>query len=227
MRILCVADESDPIVYSANISERYGNVDFVIGAGDLQLKYYEFIVSSLNKPLYFVFGNHHVTEMEMFNNRNYFEGTDFFEYDKRKFSWGVGADYLDGKVVRDKNSGLLLAGLGGSMRYNNGENQFTEHQMLMRILKLVPRLWMNKLRYGRYLDVLVTHAPPRGIGDAEDMCHMGFSVFLWFMRKFKPRYLLHGHIHLIDLNTQRIRQYQETQVINVFGSYILEIEKKT
>jgi len=225
MRILCVSDESDPIVYSSNIAERYGNVDFVISAGDLPLRYYEFIVSSLNKPLYFVFGNHHVAEMEMFNKRNYFEGADFFEYDKRSFSWGVGADYLDGKVMRHKATGLLLAGLGGSMRYNNGENQFTEQQMLMRILKMVPRMLVNKLRYGRYIDVLVTHAPPRGIGDAPDMCHMGFKVFLWFIQKFKPRYLLHGHIHLIDLNTPRIAHYQDTEVINVFGSYILEIEK--
>jgi uncharacterized protein len=224
MKILCVADETDPLVYSQNIAERFGNVDFVIGAGDLRLRYYEYIVSTLNKPLYFVFGNHHVEELEMFHRRNYFEGTDFFETDKRKFSWGIGADYLDGKVLRDKNTGLLLAGLGGCMRYNNGEHQFTEKQMLFRILRMIPKLLWNKLRRGRFLDILVTHAPPRGIGDAPDQCHTGFMVFLWFMRRFKPRYVLHGHIHLIDLNAQRVHNYYDTQVINVFGSYVLEVE---
>jgi Icc-related predicted phosphoesterase len=47
-------------------------------------------------------------------------------------------------------------------------------------------------------------------------------VFLWFMRRFKPRYLLHGHVHLFDLNAPRISRYYETDVINIFSSYVLE-----
>ncbi|MDX9810656.1 MAG: metallophosphoesterase, partial [Sphaerochaetaceae bacterium] len=66
MKILCVADESDPLVYSPNIAERYKDVDFVIAAGDLPLSYYEYIVTSLNKPLYFVFGNHHLDDLSKY-----------------------------------------------------------------------------------------------------------------------------------------------------------------
>ncbi|MDD4220568.1 MAG: metallophosphoesterase [Sphaerochaetaceae bacterium] len=224
MKILCVADAKDPLVYSSNVAERYGSVDLVLSAGDLPLKYYEFIVSSLNKPFYFVFGNHHTEDLARFKKCGWSESPIDFKNEQQRMCWGVGGDFLDGKVMRDSSTGLLLAGLGGSMRYNRGEHQFTEFEMYLRILKLIPKLVYNKVRYGRYLDILITHAPPRGIGDQADQCHTGFNAFLWFMRKFTPAYLLHGHVHLLDLNSPRITRYHETDVINVYGSYVLEKE---
>lgn len=222
MKILFVADEKDPLVYSPNVAERYGDVDLVISAGDLPLRYYEFIVSSLNKPFYFVFGNHHVEDLAKFKKSSSIEDSMTVKFDRSRMGWGIGGNYIDGLVMRDKGTGLLLAGLGGSMRYNNGTHQFSEFDMYLRICALIPRLWYNRLRYGRYLDILIAHAPPRGIGDGEDLCHTGFKAFLWFMRVFRPRYLVHGHVHLFDLNSQRITRYHETDVINVFGSFLLE-----
>lgn len=108
------------------------------------------------------------------------------------------------------------------MRYNNGGHQFTEFEMFLRIFKMIPKLFYNRIRHGRFVDILITHAPPRGLGDREDRCHTGFKAFLWFMRHFKPRYLVHGHVHLIDMNAQRVLQYRQTEIINVFGSYLLE-----
>jgi Icc-related predicted phosphoesterase len=219
MKILFESDEQDPLVYSDHVVDRYGDVDLVVSAGDLSLKYYEFIISSLNKPFYFIFGNHHVEQLRRFTNSLFWE--DPFT---SRFDQAVGGEFLDGKVRRDKRSGLLLAGLGGSMRYNSGEHQFTELEMFLRILRLVPRLLCNRLLHGRYLDILVAHAPPRGIGDGDDRCHTGFKVFLWFMRTFRPRYLVHGHVHLFDLNLPRVAHYCETDVINVYGSYLLQEE---
>ena len=95
------------------------------------------------------------------------------------------------------------------MRYNQGDHQFTESEMFFRILRMVPHLCWNRIRYGRWLDILITHAPPRGIHDKEDTCHTGFKAFLWFMRCFKPAYLLHGHVHLIDMNEQRVGNVSE------------------
>lgn len=222
MKILCVADERDPLVYSANVVERYGDVDLVISAGDLPLKYYEFIVSSLNKPFYFVFGNHHLEDLPRFTRSWGIDESFELGYDRTHHGWGVGGDYIDGRVLRDTQTGLLLAGLGGSMRYNNGGHQFTEFEMFLRILKMVPKLIYNRICYGRFVDILITHAPPRGLGDREDRCHTGFKAFLWFIRHFNPRYLVHGHVHLIDLNDQRVLQYRQTEIINVFGSYLME-----
>jgi Icc-related predicted phosphoesterase len=80
------------------------------------------------------------------------------------------------------------------------------------------------MRYGRFLDVLVAHSPPWGIHDEPDRAHQGFKCFLTFMRWFKPRYLLHGHIHLYRLDVVTKTRYCETDVINVYPFQVLDLE---
>jgi len=58
--VLCVADHIGPRVYSPGVKDRFQGVQLVISAGDLPLSYYDFLVSSLNKPLLFVFGNYNL-----------------------------------------------------------------------------------------------------------------------------------------------------------------------
>lgn len=222
MKLLCISDESDPLVYSKNITSRYADVDLIISAGDLPLKYYEFIVSSLNKPLYFVFGNHNLEYISQFESNP----PQIIQYGtadgKLQLLPSFGGDYVDGKVLYNKKHHLIIAGLGGAMRYNKGKHQFTEREMFFRMLKMAPKLIFNRIFRGRYLDILITHAAPLGLGDDTDRCHQGFSTFLTFMQWFKPKYLLHGHIHLHDLNANRHHVYKRTKVINIFQSYILE-----
>ncbi|MDR0596985.1 MAG: metallophosphoesterase [Treponema sp.] len=207
MKILCISDQIDPLVYSESIKERFKNIDLILSAGDLPLDYLDFVVSSLNKPLLFVFGNHHVeTFAEQAAGRDN----------------GHGVVHVGSRVVREGD--LIVAGLGGSMRYNRGENQYTNFQMGCRILRLIPALLFNRLFRGRFLDVLLTHAAPRGIHDREDLCHRGFEAFLWFMRVFKPRYLVHGHIHLYDFSEVRSTEYKKTQVINAYSHCIIDTE---
>ncbi|MBE6351231.1 MAG: metallophosphoesterase, partial [Spirochaetaceae bacterium] len=62
MKILCVSDQIDPLVYSNAIKERFSDIEIVFCAGDLPMEYIDFIVSSLNVPTYFVFGNHNLKE---------------------------------------------------------------------------------------------------------------------------------------------------------------------
>jgi uncharacterized protein len=225
MKILIVADHKDPLVYSPNIKKRFGDVDLVLGAGDLNMDYYGFIVSSLNKPLYFVFGNHNLKHFNAFKKKDNTlsyqpEGSTMYNLYKNSF----GASYLGDKIIRLKSKDLLIAGLGGSRRYNKDPSQYTEFQMYMKIFRLIPRLYWNKIRHGRYLDILLTHASPRKIHDKEDPCHKGFKSFLWFMDKFEPRYLLHGHIHLYSLNDKRVTQYKNTTIINTYDHYLLDFE---
>ncbi|MFA5448137.1 MAG: metallophosphoesterase [Sphaerochaeta sp.] len=223
MKILCVSDATDPLVYSQNIASRYEDVDLVIAAGDLPLHYHEFIISSLNKPLYFVFGNHNLEHLSHYvkNDESLPTGHAIIS-DTNGHMPPFSGEFIDGKVRRDRKSGLIIAGLGGSMRYNTGAHQFSERQMFFRMLRMVPRLLFNRIFHGRYLDILVTHAAPLGIGDDTDLCHIGFATFLTFMERFKPKYLLHGHIHLVDLNANRHHVYKQTQIINIYNSYILE-----
>ncbi len=220
MKILCVSDYIDPLVYSNTIKERFSDIDIILAAGDLPLEYVDFIVSSLNKPAYFVFGNHNLKEY------SYYHPVKDQLYKMPDQKWDMqnehGAEYLGFKTARCKD--LLLAGASGSMRYNNGECQFTDFQMKMKLLKLIPRLIMNKIRYGRYLDIFLTHAPPQGIHDKNDHCHKGFPCYLWFIKKFKPKYLIHGHIHLYSLQDVRLSVYEQTQVINAYSHYILETQ---
>ena len=108
------------------------------------------------------------------------------------------------------------------MRYNRGENQYTEWEMYFEIFRLIPRLLWNRLFHGRYADILLTHAPPRGIHDKPDKCHWGFKAFLWFMKVFKPAYLIHGHIHLYDLADVRRTQWGRTSVINAYSHCIID-----
>jgi Icc-related predicted phosphoesterase len=216
MKILCVADHVDPFVYSAGLKSRFRDVELVLSAGDLSLEYYDFIVSTLNKPLYFVFGNHHLEHRAR-------SGGWHDPFGKRLEGWEArgGATILQGKVMRSK--GVILAGLGGSIWYNGGENQFTNAAMLFAILRLLPRLLWHRVAHGRFLDVLLTHAPPYGINDLPDPCHTGFRVYLWFMRTFRPRYLIHGHVHLYDRNAAREARYGSTTVINAYDHVVLDL----
>jgi Icc-related predicted phosphoesterase len=217
MKILCISDQIDPLVYSSSIKERFGDVDLVLSAGDLPMDYLEFIVSSLNKPMLFVFGNHQAEGMQRYAEKSLFPGWD-------NTINSTGAIHVGSKVVIE--DGLIVAGLGGSMLYNHGENQYTEFGMKMEMLKLIPSLIFNRIFRGRSCDILLTHAAPKGIHDKEDRCHWGFKCFLWFMRIFKPRYLVHGHIHLYSLTETRTTQYQNTLVINAYSHHIITTAEK-
>jgi len=220
MKILCIADHIDPLVYSAGIKTRFKDVGLVLSAGDLPLNYYDFIMSTLNKPLLFVFGNHNLKGLEQF--RGVSDALSRFSPLRREVEpMAGGAIYVNGRVRRER--GVLVAGMGGSRWYNGGENQYTDLQSYLRLALLVPRLLLNRLRYGRYLDVLLTHAPPRGVHDGEDPCHRGFRALLWFMRVFKPRFLVHGHIHLYSGDAQRVTRYLETTVVNAYDHALIEV----
>jgi hypothetical protein len=222
MKILCVSDHVDPLVYSPSIKQRFSDVELVLSAGDLPLSYYDFIMSTLNKPLLFIFGNHNLRYMSLYTGR-----VDAFGRGQLGGRWigpyrPTGAAYIGSRTRREKS--LLLAGLGGSFWYNGGENQYREYQVALRVLKLLPRLLYNRLRFGRYLDILLTHAPPFGIHDQDDPCHRGFKVFLWFMRRFKPKFLVHGHTHLYSASAVRISRYEQTTVVNAYDHVVIDME---
>lgn len=224
MKILCVADHIDPLVYSAAVKERFADVDLVLSAGDLPMEYLGFISASLNKQIYFVFGNHHLKHLSRFRRWGvYNEPARYEAAATDSFRNYFGSTYVGGKVVRYRN--LIIGGLGGCRRYNKGENQFTELQMFLRMLRMVPALTWHRIVHGRAIDILLTHASPLGVNDRSDPTHVGFKVFRWFLRTFKPKYQLHGHVHLYDLNAERVATYESTTVINVYDHYVLEIDE--
>ena len=206
----------DPLVYTNSIKERFADVDLILSAGDLPMDYLDFIISSLNKPAFFVFGNHNLKDYKKYKGT---QTANTFYYDMDSYS---GATHIGTKVKYD--NGIIIAGFGGCMKYNNGENQYTEFQMKLEILKILTALFFNKIFRGRYVDILLTHASPKGIHDREDKCHWGFKHFLWFMKAFKPKYLIQGHIHLYDLSEVRATKYLDTLVVNAYSHYIINTE---
>lgn len=208
MQVLTISDEVVPAVYSLNIKQRFRNVQLVLGCGDLPIYYMEFVVTMLGVPCLYVRGNHDGPEATS---------------DGQLISEARGCVCLEGRSVLQ--NGLLVAGLGGSIRYNNaGHDQYTEAEMTARIWQLAPRLFFNRLRHGRYLDVLLTHAPPLDIHNGPDYPHRGFQAFLTFMDRFAPRYLIHGHIHLsYGFSAVTQTRYRDTLVINTAGYKLLEI----
>ena len=211
MKILTVSDKTEPLLYSPAVKRLYGDVDLVLGCGDLPFYYLEFLVTMLGGPLFYVIGNH-ANEV-----RKRYAPEEEWQYPS-------GCVNIDERVVRYRR--LLIAGLEGSMRYNNNPYyQYTDREMTLKTWKLVPSLLLNRLRYGRYLDILVTHAPPYGVHDQEDRCHTGFRAFLAFMRRFRPRYLIHGHVHVYSPNQMTESGYGQTTVLNAYGHRIVEIDE--
>jgi Icc-related predicted phosphoesterase len=221
MKILCIADQIDPLVYTASIKERFADIDLILSAGDLPMDYLDFIVSSLNKPLLFVFGNHNLEALRQYRKDQLPIGPEALRTDLYR---GSGATYTGFKVTKEGK--LLVAGLGGSMRYNRGSNQFTDFEMYIKTLMLVPHLLFNRIFRGRFVDILLTHAAPWGIHDLDDPCHRGFKAFRWFIKVFKPAYLIHGHVHLYDLNAVRDSRCLKTRVINAFGHYVIDFKER-
>lgn len=218
MKILCVSDTTESLAFSSGVAEIYKGTGLILSCGDMPVESHDYLSTMLRKDVYYIYGNHNLTTFRADMNKD----EKFAARFNRDFSSKFYGFMIDGKCVMDKNTGLIIAGLGGSMRYNNGESQYTEAQMRRRIRKMAMTLRYNKIRYGRYLDILITHAPPFGIGDGEDLCHRGFKCFLDFMDRYAPKYLLHGHVHLDDHNANRVSRYGGTQVINIFGSYLLD-----
>jgi len=133
---------------------------------------------------------------------------------------------LHRKVVRDE-TGLIMAGVQGSLRYNNGPYQYTQSGMWDNILPLIPKLLYNRIVYGKYLDIFVTHAAPWKIHDKTDRPHIGSKAFRWFDRVFKPAIHFHGHIHIYKNDEITETLFQKTRVINAFGYKEIDFESLT
>ncbi len=209
MKILFISDKVVEHLYSPKVVERHKDVDLIVGCGDLSYYYLEFILSMLNVPLLYVHGNHD-PEQEYLADGTAITGP-----------WG-GAN-LHRRVHKEKS--LLLVGLEGSIRYKDGSFQYTQREMWLNVFYLIPKLLVNRLVYGRYLDVFVAHSPPYGIHNGDDRTHIGFKSFLWFLKVFKPRYMVHGHRHVYTPTEVTETLFSETRIINIYPYRVLEIEE--
>ena len=206
MKILAVSDEVVERLYSLCEMGHFDDIELIVGCGDLPYPYLENIVSFLNVPLIYVPGNHDPRHRES-DPKSYAEG----------------GSNLDLKLVRIKT--FLIGGLGGSILYRpDGTNQYTQTDAYFRAFKMFPRLCLNRILYGRYLDILISHSPPFGIHDDNTHAHTGLKALNWLVKISKPRYHLHGHTHhyLRNLASSET-EFKETKIINVHPYKVLDV----
>lgn len=197
MKILCVSDIVVPELSQRFDARQFQDVELILSCGDLAPEYIASIRERLDAPLYYVRGNHDI-----------------------RYQSAPPAGCLNIHQRRLTFRGLRMMGLEGSRWYNGGPIQYREYQMRRMIWRMLPGLWFKG-----GVDMVITHAPPRHIHDAEDRCHRGFESYLKLIRRFKPRYFIHGHIHAHFTDpSQRMTQVGDTWVINAFGFHLLEVD---
>jgi predicted phosphodiesterase len=209
-RLLTVSDEVVEYLWTDRVAERFADVDLVLAAGDLPFDYLDFLMSALDRPLVFVPGNHDA-DLSGYSDRG---GLWLRSGFPARYPGPAGAENADGRIV--EAAGLRIAGLGGSIRYNNGPNQWTERQQTRRAGRLA-----RSARH-RPVDVLLTHSPPRSVGDREDPPHRGFECLHTLVARLRPKVLVHGHIHPHGQPVPD-REMGETRVLNTVGYRILDL----
>lgn len=196
MRILFVSDEESKSYWDFFKKEDFKDIDLIVSCGDLDADYLSFLTTMTSIPVLYVKGNHD---------------------HKYAYHPPEGCICIEDDIY--EYEGVRFLGLGGSYRYKEGGNMFTEDEMRSRVRRLWLKFYMKK-----GFDVLVTHSPAYGVNDGEDLPHRGFQVFSDLIEKYRPKYFVHGHVHM-NYGRQYPREDKigETKVINSYISYIVEI----
>lgn len=197
MRILVIADEESKWLWDYFEKEKLEGIDLILSAGDLNPRYLSFLATFTTAPVLYVHGNHD---------------------DKYEKIPPDGCISIEDQIY--VHEGIRILGLGGSMRYNNGINQYTESQMTKRVLKL----WWQLFRHKGF-DILLTHSPAYQLNDGSDLPHRGFQVFNKLIDKYKPRFFVHGHVHMsYGRSHKRYTRYEDTHVINAYERCVFDFD---
>ncbi|WP_461204300.1 metallophosphoesterase family protein [Clostridium sp. DL1XJH146] len=194
MKILLLGDEESGYIWDHFDRDVFKNIDFIISCGDLKQSYLSFVVTMMNKPLYYVPGNHDVS------------------YEEKP---PEGCINIHNKIIIHK--GIRIYGFGGSIWYNGNKYQYKEKEVHKVIKK-------NRFKFkkSKGIDILVSHSPALGLGDGDTNAHKGFSSFKEFIDLYEPKYHFHGHQHLNYAMQDRIIKYNNTTIVNAYNYYILE-----
>ena len=195
MKILAVSDEECPALWDYYVPGRLDAYDLILALGDLKAQYLTFLVTMSRARLLYVHGNH--------------DGS----YSSHP---PEGCEDIDGRLVAW--NGVRIMGLGGCMKYHEGPHQYTEAQMKRRIGRL-----RRAVKKAGGVDIVITHAPPRGYGDLDDPAHRGFESFVGLINEFHPKLFLHGHTHLrYEHSLSRELALGDTRIINVSERFELD-----
>lgn len=197
MKILLISDEESPYLWDYYQPGRLDGIDLIISCGDLSAEYLTFLVTMGRAPVYYIHGNHD---------------------DKYAHKPPEGCECIEDKVI--EFGGVRILGLGGCVRYTKGTHQYTERQMARRV-----RRAHRLIKRSKGVDLIVSHAPVRGLGDDDSPVHRGFECFHQLLDTHKPKFWAYGHVHMRYSNRQaRLIEHADTKLVNACERYIIEIE---
>lgn len=196
MKILAVADEECAALWDYYQPGRLDGINLILSCGDLKASYLTFLVTMGRARLCYVHGNHD----ESYSSHP-----------------PEGCEDIDGRLITF--NGLRILGLGGCMRYHPGDHQYTEREMEKRVRRL-----KSALKKTGGVDIVISHAPPRGLGDLDDPAHRGFECFKTLIEAYSPRFWFHGHTHLrYNASLPREHLCGGTRVVNVGERTVVDL----
>ena len=202
IRLLAVSDAVDPALEHAINREGIGRIDAIVGCGDLEPSYLGFMGDAFAVPVAYVRGNHdrggHWSETAPRAPHHLSSGhlVEVGGVTVAPFEWpGLRPD----RALRDE------WGAWGD------------------VIRAAWSLSVRRLR-GREAPVLVvSHAPPRGVGDAAaDRYHLGYAAYRWLLERLRPPLWLHGHTTPASVADWRAT-FGRSMVANVTGSVVVEL----
>ena len=218
MRILGVADEIDPALDRSLLEQL--RPDLILGCGDLPFDYLEYLRAATDVPLCYVRGNHDPAP-EVNRVPFYLPARFPTQSASRNPARVVGGLNVDGRLADEL--GIRIVGLGGSIRYSQGPNQYTQREMRGRVRRVSWNARLRRWRDGGPVDVVIAHSPPLDCGDGEDAAHRGFKSFHRLLDRLQPRLMLHGHVHPHGF-PRPDRTIGPTRVVNVIPFRLIEFE---
>ena len=202
IRLLAMSDEADhALEFEAN-RRALEPIDGLIGCGDLEPSWLDFMADCFRAPLVYVRGNH-----------------------------DHGGAWEDKSVLvprwlasggRERVAGIAIGGLEWPGIDEPG-NQRSPWLAWRHSVALAGRQ-LPSLLIGRSEPLLViSHAPPEGVGDVPtDAYHVGFAGYRWLLHRLRPPLWLHGHTTTASVPSLIARD-GPTMLVNVTGAVLVEL----
>lgn len=204
IRWLAVSDDEEPALDYEPNRANLGRLDAIIGAGDLPPDYLGFLADAFSAPLVYVRGNHD-------HGGRWAETVEI-----------ASAQALPSGSIEELDGLEILTLEWPGIRHR--DRQRHDGTAFLDVIRLTIGLWFRRLTGRAAPAVVLSHAPPQGVGDGhEDTYHEGFSAYRWLLDRFRPPLWLHGHVHPASVEKWAV-DYRGSQVVNVTGAVLVEIE---
>jgi uncharacterized protein len=201
IRLLAASDEPDPALEFASNRDALGPIDAIVGSGDLEPYWLEFLADAFSAPLSFVRGNH----------------------DK-----GLGWEAKRARLPEPLKGGSLTTVAGIQVAalpwsgHDGASNVRDDRGAWGQVVPIAARLAAGTLRGRRDPIIVLSHAPPTGAGEGPDTYHLGFGAYRWLLDWFRPPLWLHGHVTTATVPALRV-SIARTTLVNVTGSVLVEL----